>query len=213
MESLAQSEKIFLKQELDNYEKIAVREAQAVKLLREIGFDPIQVIDPTLMLNREQWKSFIEKRIVKKQYLLVYTPYNIKDKDQIFKTVRLIAKAKGLQVVTFSWDFWGEKLADKTIFYASPGDFLSLVYYADYVVTNSFHGTAFSINLNKQFWVYAPSMFSSRVSSIIQLLELDNRMIDGDITSEAIDDRIDYEQVNHKLDIERARAMSFLKDL
>ena len=212
MESLAQSEKIFLKQELDNYEK-AVREAQAVKLLREIGFDPIQVIDPTLMLNREQWKSFIEKRIVKKQYLLVYTPYNIKDKDQIFKTVRLIAKAKGLQVVTFSWDFWGEKLADKTIFYASPGDFLSLVYYADYVVTNSFHGTAFSINLNKQFWVYAPSMFSSRVSSIIQLLELDNRMIDGDITSEAIDDRIDYEQVNHKLDIERARAMSFLKDL
>ena len=212
MEVLTKPEQDLLKQELSNYEKIAVREAQAVKLLKEIGFDSIQVIDPTLMLNCEQWKAFIEKRIVKKPYILVYTPYNIKDKEQIYKTVRSIANAKGLQVVAFSWDYWGEKMADKTIFYASPDDFLSLMYYADYVVTNSFHGTAFSINLNKQFWVYAPSMFSSRVSSIIRLLGLDNRMIDGEITAEAIDDNIDYVKVNQKLDIERARAMSFLKD-
>lgn len=116
-------------------------------------------------------------------------------------------------MVTFSWDYYGEQLADKTVYYASPGDFLSLMYYADYVVTNSFHGTAFSINLNKQFWVYAPSMFSSRVSSIIRLLGLDDRMIDGVITEEAINNNIDYEQVNQKLEVERARALSFLKDL
>ncbi len=144
---------------------------------------------------------------------MVYTPYNIKDKEQIYKTVRTISNAKGLQVVTFSWDYWGERLADKTVYYASPGDFLSLMYYADYVITNSFHGTAFSINLNKQFWVYAPSMFSSRVSSIIRLLGLENRMIDGDIPESEIDDIIDYEKVNQKLDLERSRAMSFLKDL
>lgn len=213
MDSLTDLEQDMLKQELDNYEKISVREAKAVKLLSEIGFDSIQVIDPTLMLNCQQWRAYIKKRIVKIPYILVYTPYNIKDKEQIYKTVRSVANAKGLQVVTFSWDYWGERLADKTIFYASPGEFLSLMYYADYVVTNSFHGTAFSINLNKQFWVYAPSMFSSRVSSIIRLLGLDNRMVDGYITTEAIDDNIDYDKVNQKLDVERARAMSFLKDL
>lgn len=213
METLSDQEQELLKQELVNYKKIAVREAQAVNLLNKIGIKSIQVIDPTLMLNCEQWKSFIEKRIVKNPYLLVYTPYNIKDKKQIYKSVRSIADTKGLQVVTFSWDYYGEQLADKTVYYASPGDFLSLMYYADYVVTNSFHGTAFSINLNKQFWVYAPSMFSSRVSSIIRLLGLDDRMIDGDITEEAINNNIDYEQVNQKLEVERARALSFLKDL
>lgn len=213
MESLTQQEKKNLKGELKSYKKIAVREVQAVKLLDDIGISSVQVIDPTLMLNREQWKSFVEKRIIKDSYILVYTPYNIKDKEQIYKTIRSIASTKGLQVVTFSWDYFGERLADKTVYYASPGDFLSLMYYADYVVTNSFHGTAFSVNLNKQFWVYAPSMFSSRVSSFIRLLGLDNRMIDGDIAENAIDDNINYEKVNQILDIERTRAMSFLKDL
>ena len=213
MEALTQQEQNILKRELNSYDKIAVREVQAVKQLNDIGISSIQVIDPTLMLNREQWKTFVEKRIIKDSYLLVYTPYNIKDKEQIYKTVRSIASTKGLQVVTFSWDYFGERLADKTVYYASPGDFLSLMYYADFVVTNSFHGTAFSINLNKQFWVYAPSMFSSRVSNIIHLLGLENRMIDGVIERNAIDDNIDYEKVNLKLDEERARAMVFLKDL
>ena len=87
------------------------------------------------------------------------------------------------------------------------------MYYADYVVTNSFHGTAFSINLNKQFWVFAPSKFSSRVSSIIQLLGLESRMIDKEILDEDINQLIDYQIINEKLDVERARAMSFLKSI
>jgi hypothetical protein len=53
MESLNKQEQEILKKELNSYDKIAVRESQAVKLLDEIGIDSIQVIDPTLMLNRD----------------------------------------------------------------------------------------------------------------------------------------------------------------
>lgn len=213
MDLLTTEQQELMKRELQEYKKISVREDRAVKILAEMGIESIQLVDPTLMLNKDQWFRFVEKRIIKDPYLLVYTPYNIKDKEKIYRSVRKVARKKNLKVVTFSWDYSRERLADKTIFYASPGDFLSLMYYADKVVTNSFHGTAFSINLNKQFWVYAPSMFTSRIGSIIKLLNLERRMIEDEITDNAIDEMIDYTTVNSKLDVERKRAMSFLQSI
>lgn len=213
MDSLTTEQQEILKRTLQEYKKISVREDKAVKILKEIGIESTQLVDPTLMLDRDQWFRFVEKRIIKDPYLLVYTPYNIKDKEIIYRSVRKVARKKNLKVVTFSWDYSRERLADKTIFYASPGDFLSLMHYADIVVTNSFHGTAFSINLNKQFWVYAPSMFTSRIGSIIHLLNLESRMIDDEIPDHAIDETIDYTPVNAKLDAERDRVMEFLQSL
>lgn len=213
MESLSEEQSLLLKKALSEYKIISVRENKAVSILEDLNIHSTQLIDPTLMLNRDEWSKYMSKRMVKDPYILVYIPYNIADIEQIYKTVRKVANLKKLKIITFSWAYRPIKYADKTIFYASPGDFLSLMYYADYVVTNSFHGTAFSINLNKNFWVYAPSKFSSRVSSIIQLLELESRMIDGEITENAIEESIDYEMVNRKLDFERERALSFLKSL
>lgn len=213
MDTLTETESLQLRQALSQYEKISVREDKAVSLLKEIDIESVQLMDPTLMLNREQWSKFITKQIIKEPYMLVYLPYNISDIEEIYKTVRKIARRKSIKVVTFSWTYRPIKYADKTIYYASPGDFLSLMYYADYVVTNSFHGTAFSINLNKQFWVYAPSKYSSRVGSIIRLLGLDNRLIDEEIDDKSVDNIIDYSLVNQLLDKERERAMEFLKSL
>lgn len=213
MDSLTDEQKTILKYELQDYKKIAVREDKAADILKDLSIESIQLVDPTLMLNREEWFKYIERRIIKYPYLLVYIPYNIKDKEKIYRSVRKIANKRNLKVVTFSWDYRRDRLADKTVFNASPGDFLSLMFYADYIVTNSFHGTAFSINLNKQFWVYSPSMFTSRIGSIIHLLNLESRMIENEISDEAIEESIDYAPVNEKLDIERERAMAFLKSI
>ena len=79
---------------------------------------------------------------------------------------------------------------------------------ADYVVTGSFHGTAFSLNLEKQFF-YEPSGEGSRIDNIVKLTGTDERSI---LNVKAIDEIIDYEIVRKKLDKERNESKMWLKN-
>lgn len=197
---------------LKRFRAISVREESARQLLSRMGIEnAVHLLDPTLMLNRETWKSlYITKWVVDKPYILVFLPYNTVSKDLVYQTARKIAQLKRLEVVTFSWEIFSEKLADRTIKYAKPEDFLSLFYYADVVVTNSFHGTAFAINMNRQMWVYEPSAFPTRLLSLIHLVGLDDRVLSDVITDEQIGKTIDYETVNLVLDVEREKTLDFL---
>lgn len=201
----------YLKQMLKDYSAISVREASAVEMLSYWGIQSTQLIDPTLMINKEDWTEYASKRLCPEPYLFVYLPYNVSDKDTVYKTVRAIAKKNKLYVVTYSWDYRKDNMADKTYTFADPGDILSLFIHAEQVVTNSFHGTAFSINLNKQFWVYMPSHFSTRLQSVIELCGLKERMLEGVISDADINREIDFSEANRVLDIEREKARAFIK--
>lgn len=198
---------------LGSYKAISVREASAGRLIEGMGYRAIHLLDPTFMLTRENWKNYMSKRLVKEPYLIVYLPYNVHDKSLIYQSIRKIADKKQLKVISFSWHILPDKLADKTVFFSNPGDFLSLMYYADYVMTNSFHGTAFSINLNKQFSVYLPSSFGTRIVSILDLCGLGGRLLEPDeiISDGKMDETIDYMSVNVVLDEERRKAHTFLE--
>ena len=200
---------------LGSYRAISVREASAKRLVEGMGYKATHLLDPTFMLTKEDWSRYMSRRIVKEPYLVVYLPYNVHDKDLIYRTVRKVADKKHLKVIAFpSYIIMPERLADRTVFFASPGDFLSLMYYADYVVTNSFHGTAFSINMNKQFSVYLPSGFGTRILSILELCGLKDRLLAADeVVSDAeIDIPVDYASVNVILAEERAKAHAFLDE-
>lgn len=211
VEKLPAQEYSEVKRLLSTYSSISVRESSAKKIVESMGYRAEHLLDPTFMLNRYEWGKYMSERIIKEPYILVYIPYNIVDKQSIYESVRFIAKIKDLKVVTFSWDYRNDKYADETIKFANPGDFLSLMNYADYVITNSFHGTAFSINLNKQFWVYMPSGFSTRILSILEKCDLDDRVLNNTITEKQIDETIDYDPVNVVLESERQKAVEFLK--
>lgn len=213
-EMLDKEEYAEVKRMLRSYKAISVREASAKLLIESMGYKVIHVLDPTFMLDKKDWLQYMSKRIVKQPYILVYLPYNIHNKDLIYRSVYKIALRKGLKIVTFSWNIFPDKLADKTIYFANPGDFLSLMFYADCIVTNSFHGTAFSINLNKQFYVYLPSSFGTRILSVLELCCLKCRLLAADevISDEKIDIEIDYIPVNSILNEERVKAYTFLED-
>jgi hypothetical protein len=163
------------------------------------------------MLDRDEWKKYASKRLVNEPYLFVYLPYNIVDKELIYRTVRKIAAKKNLKVVTYSDSIVKENNADKTIFFVDAGDVLSLFYYADTIITNSFHGTAFSINLNKDFWVYKPSSFYTRIANILTLCQLSDRLLENEITIKQVNEVIDYSSVNAVLQREREVTLDFLK--
>lgn len=201
-----------VKRMLGSYKAISVREASAKQLIEGMGYKVTHLIDPTLMFTKENWKLYMSKRLLKEPYLIVYLPYNVHNMQLIYQTIRKVAGRKQLKVVSFSWHILPDRLADKTMFFSNPGDFLSLMYHANYVITNSFHGTAFSINLNKQFSVYLPSDFGTRIMSILELCGLTNRLLGADeiISGNMVDKEIDYASVNAILDKEREKAHEFL---
>lgn len=208
---LSEEEISIFRKYLSEYKALSVRESSAQQILQNLGFKVEHLIDPTLMLTLNEWQPYMSKRLINGNYLLAYLPYNIVDKSLIFKTIRIIADKMNLKVVTFSWNYTKDKYADKTIRFANPGDFLSLMYYAEIIVTNSFHGTVFSLNLNKVFWVYMPSSFSTRIESILKMCGLENRLLEDVIEEERLDEAIDYSDINEILGKERVKAESFLK--
>lgn len=211
MDSLSEEEKRVFRHFLIGYEAISVREDRAVELLSEIGVSSIQVLDPTFMLNREEWYNTISfKRLIKEKYLLIYTPYNTQDKGAIIQFSKRIAYNKDLKIVTFSGDIKKTDNVDYILKGIGPKGFLSLMYYADCVITNSFHGTAFSINLNRDFWVFLPTKFTSRITSILSKCGLENRIVSDNRRGDYVDNTIDYDVVNSILDQERARFNGFI---
>ena len=94
-----------------------------------------------------------------------------------------------------------------------PQSWVNLFYYADYIITNSFHGTAFSINFEKQFFIELlppPAKVNSRLINIINTFGLQSRFIDN-INDNTVDEKIDYETVKNKLNSLRSFSAEFIE--
>lgn len=210
MKELPENYRMYMQRALNEYSAVSVREDSALDLLSKIGINAVQLLDPTLLIDRSQWEKYAFSPKVKQKYLFVYLPYNTDNIELVYKTVRKIADNKQLKVVTYSAEIFNCKYADKTIKFSTPGDILSLILYADFVVTNSFHGTAFSINLNKQFYVYMPSHFSTRLESILNLCNLKDRILNDVVSKTEVNKVINFDESNAILTKERKKAIDFL---
>ena len=199
---------------LSQYDAISVRENSAVQILSELGINATQVLDPTLLLDKNQWLKYANKRLVKDDYLLVYSVEPKEFDNKVSEIAKHIANEKNLKIVSVS-NYGKEKhILGCDIYYdfALPQVFLSLMAHASFVVASSFHGTAFAINFNRPFLTVTPSAFSSRIASILALTGLNDRRINDveDINKDIIDKGIDYEKVNRILEIERKKSLAFI---
>ena len=204
------------KELLSKYDSISVRERKAVELLAEIGITATHVLDPTLLLNQMQWLRFTSERLVKKDYLLVYSVEPTEYDEKVAEVAECIAKAKNLRIVSVS-NYGEDKRiqgCDEYFDFALPQDFLSLMVHASFVVASSFHGTAFAINFNRQFLTITPGAFSSRIASLLDLTGLSARRISGiaDLSDSLIWSDIEYEQVNAILNNNREFSLNFLQN-
>lgn len=190
---------------LKRFKSLSVREASGSQLIKKmIGRDAEVVLDPTLLLNKKAWSdrvSFVPKL---EHYILVYFPHN---KKLVFDFVEKLKAKTGLPVIYLSISPRPQS-GVKTIYDASPDEFLGWMKNADYVVTGSFHGTAFSLNLEKQFF-YEPSGKGSRIDNLVTLTGTESRCITN---NNVFDEKIDYSVVSEKLDSERKNSLKWLKD-
>lgn len=196
---------------LSKYDALTVRESSAVKLLEEWGIDcGGQVLDPTLLLDSGQWSEYIEED-VKKEYVLIYEIHNNPRLDDYAK--RFAAHA-GLPLVRVSPTLHQLARGGRLVFCPEIGTFLSYIKNARYMLTDSFHGTAFAINFNTPFLEVLPNnKTGARNQSILQLTGLEDRIVTDFNDFSLVDRQIDYAKVNEIMHRERERSMEKLAEL
>ena len=140
---------------LEDYEGISVREQYAADLIDGM-FDGDSIaeisVDPTLLLDKEDYEEITSDRRIKGDYIFLYSVYH---DDQLLKTIQELRTKWNMPIVTlisrnnsYKVLFHGIHLAS----YEGPEDFLSYIKYAKFVLTNSFHGSVFSMIFEKEFY-------------------------------------------------------------
>lgn len=164
-----------VKAALNSYSKLGVREQSGCQIVNELlpEKEVNLVLDPVFLLSSEYWKEFACDSLTPKQkYLLVYS---LEVNDKIIKYAKNIAQEHDLIIVTIHPFKSKYNFSDISINKAGPKEFISLIDNAEFVVTNSFHGTAFSILLDKKFSCVLHSKTGTRMSSLMERIGLKSK--------------------------------------
>jgi len=122
-----------------------------------------------------------------------------------------MAARYGLDVVKVSYGVYDVMRSAKTLIAPSVEEFVGLFLNASYVVTDSFHATAYSLNFGVPFTAIAPERFSTRIASVLALTGTEDRML-SDMSDTAMYERpVDFGQAQGALGAMRAESLSFLK--
>lgn len=179
------------------FDFISVREENiAVELGKVLSRDVATVVDPTLLLDEADYTAF-EKPVsfAPDRYLLVY---NIQNSDLSISLAEKIAREKGLQIIDISPNPFQKAKGSIKKISVGPGEFLTLIKNAEYIVTNSFHGTVFSLIYRKQFYTIPHKKRPGRMVSLLRLCGLEDRIINSPDAKLSFNE-IDYENVSKKI--------------
>lgn len=197
-----------MREALLRYSAISVREEEAVDLLDSIGIHgAVPVIDPTLMLSPAEWQAASDGWEPDDPYILLYQLNRNPDFDAYAQRV---SKATGLPVVRIAYGVHERRKGETAIICPSVERFLSLFYGAKLVLTDSFHGTAFSVNLGKPFVSVSPGRFSGRIAGFLGMVGLDGRYLEDIHDTRLADEPVDFSAAQRVLKERRDEARKFL---
>ena len=177
---------------LSRINHLSARESSGKSIIKKIvGRDVPQVCDPALLLDANGWDEVATPRVVPEKYIFCYFMGDNPDQRDF---VKRIAKKTGCKIVALlhldQFIASDESYADITPYDITPADFVSLVKYADYVCTDSFHGTVFSIIYSRNFFTFmrfkktASLSTNTRIESLLNSFGLMNRLFDGNASED-----------------------------
>ena len=202
---------------LSRIDYLSVREIRGAQIVKEMANREAKVVaDPTLLLTAQEWnKAIPEKKVAEEPYIFCYFLGENESHREIGEE---LSKKTGLRIVTtpFLDSFVKRDLSfgSEARFDVGPDDFVNLIRNAAYVLTDSFHGTVFSILYHKQFLTlprFASGVQSrnSRIESILRLAGLEKRLYREDVF-EQIREPVDYQGVDQNMEILRKDSYEFL---
>ena len=223
MKELTDEQKTIVANSLRDYTAISVREKDAVELLDGLTDKPVAyVVDPTLLLQQEEWDEVCAERVVEEKYVFGYFLGTNIDVVRIAKEFAYQRNFKFVMIPFASgrYNMNEDRLADIRIVDASPEKFLSLIRHAEYVFTDSFHAVVFSFIYKKQFFVFnrdKKGTMNSRIFNITELFGVKERFCDSKdkeslVYVEGLED-IDYMGSFEKFEELKAKSVEFLNGI
>ena len=216
LEMMTDDEKSFISKQMIDYKCISVREASSVKICSALWNrqDAQPVLDPTLLLDKDDW-SKVTVKPAQQKYVLCYLMQSRKNDTEALKFAKRIAKGRGLKLVKICRGLtsllWGE-----TLYVPTVEEWLGLFMNAEYIVTNSFHGVAFSVNFNRNFTAFVEgdpeSGRNSRLNNICTALKLNNRINQVGVKGKVDTSDIFYKEVNKRLQLLRSQSLNYLSN-
>ena len=190
---------------LPMFDAISVRENTAVDIVRSYtGKIPELLMDPTLYLSADEWRVIESKKVrrLPKKYVLVFFLGSISDARR--KSINAFAKENNAEVVVVFEDKWNN---------LSPEDMIHLIDHAFIILTDSFHGTVFSIIFSKPFLTYSREdnllKMNSRLDALLKMFGFESRynaVLNNDILN------CDFSKVPQIIDAERKHMDTFIED-
>lgn len=202
------AEKRTISKMLQKYRYISVRESQSIASLNELGVkDVVQVLDPTLYRTNDLWTQLASDKFKKRKYVVTYNLHHDKKLDAFASG---LAKEKGLELLNISYNWHDVIRPGKLVWCPSVEEYLGLIRDAEYVIADSFHATAFSIQFHKKFISFYPEKASMRIRDILKKLDISQRGTEGNPNIKDIEVNIDYNVVDNLLNKYRKQDEEYL---
>lgn len=192
---------------LPNLDAISCRESYEKEILQQYTNKEVtHVLDPVMLLEKEDYDAITGERPVKERYLLIYLP--VDDNKKLRYYAAEYAKKYELKIVEITTTL-KDKAGIVTLTTAGIEEFLACLKYADCIFTNSFHAICFSIIYNKNFYAFSRT-YAGKVQDICHTMGLDNRYFSDDTFIEQSE--VDYTLTNQIWLQKKKASMEWLKN-
>lgn len=215
------------KRRLSGYEKISLREASSVSMVEEMTGTKVRLdVDPTLLLDRYEWEKIADQSKEDKPYILIYYVQKTRKLQHYAKELVELYKEKGKDVkvicVPCNTDF--EVLSgknDKEFCFdqrpsIGPAQLIGFIKNAEFVLTNSFHGTVFSVIFQKQFLtmkIEDSGKLNVRVDEFLKQMDLSMRTIEKSEDLSKCFEEIQYKLIEKKLNDLRNDSTAYIESM
>lgn len=167
-------------------------------------------IDPTLLLDKEDYDIITERPNLRGKYILIY---KLQENSEIYKAAKSIAKNRSLEIVEIGFKPFKTVKGITYLETEGPKEFLGLIENAQFVITNSFHGTVFSIIFEKEFLTIPHKSVGQRMVELLTSLNLNERLItefNEEMNKSLVN--INYKLVKEDLKLLRKKSITYLTE-
>jgi len=207
--NIDEGNKIRISKSLQTFDAVSVREFHGLEILKDMGVEGEWVLDPVFLLSIDEWKKLMTNFVKTEPYMLIY---DFEGNEALKTFAKDYAKIHGLKLYAIV-DTYPLNYVHRNFKKAGPQDFITLIYNCDAFVSNSFHGTAFSILFEKPVFVFNRHRHkvNSRMESLLNLFNLnDCLVVDEESYQNAQIKNFNYEGVRVVLEDNIRKSKKFL---
>ncbi|MDY6291074.1 MAG: polysaccharide pyruvyl transferase family protein [Succiniclasticum sp.] len=203
-----QHEDIFLSW-LKQFDAISVRETSGVAYVRSLGLPCSLCLDPTVLLDAEEYEQICSERLISEKYVLLFSWMCT---DDVVEAAKMVARKLNLPLYNIVPPPRAMFKGVKRKLDVGPREFLSMIKNAEFVVTNSFHGTAFSTTFEKPYASIVANKPDLRMKSLLEQLGLESHLVTADQIDINTLLNTDYSKVKEKKEALRRDSLTYLKN-